>query len=47
MLVVAELEAICEMMEVMTQSRRRVREGGREEREERREPIWGRQKLEM
>ena len=39
MLVVAELEAICEMAEVMRQSRRRIREGGRAERLERAEPT--------
>lgn len=39
MLVVAELEAICEIAEVMTQRRSRRREGGREEREERADPI--------
>ena len=39
MLVVAELEAICEMAEVMRQSRRRMREGGKAERLERTDPT--------
>ena len=40
MLVVVELEAICEMAEVMMQRRRRMREGGRVERLERTDPTW-------
>ena len=39
MLVVAELEAIWEMAEVIKQSRRRIREGGRLERLERAVPT--------
>ena len=39
MLVVAELEAIWEMAEVIKQSRRRISEGGRLERLERTEPT--------